>query len=398
MLITIKKRGLFLYVLQANLFLCLLSGPCLAQKSGYRFDHGPYLQGMTDQSVFVYFTTSENGFSSVELREAPGGSITRHVTIDDGLIQANNTQNAIELSGLKPGTRYEYRLFSTKIKQFRLSQNIYSDTIRSEWYSFTTLDPKATRTTFMTTSDIHDDADKYRRLLSYTPLDSVDMVFLLGDILSHFSREGQPYSSFIDVSVERFAKTTPFVLIRGNHDTRGALARTYDRYIRRPDKHFYGTYTLGDTFVIMLDTGEDKPDSHHDYSGLTAFEDYRREQAEWLKKVVKSKAFRAAKHRIVMAHIPPVKDDGTSKRVSVHGPDMVFKLYLPILNREKIDLMISGHTHRFQLIETNKGVNNFPILINDNNSMSLYKVSSAGVQVRTVNDKGEVTFERTFKR
>lgn len=385
-----------------KLFFACIAFPlsCLAQGEGlsYRFDHGPYLQGLTDRSVFVYFTTSEKGFSSVELRDPANGEITRHVTIDDGLIEANNIRNAIELKGLKPSTRYEYRLFSTKIKQFRLSQNIYSDTIRTAWYSFTTLDPKATSSTFITTSDIHDDAEKYKRLLSHMPLQQTQMVFLLGDILSHFSREGQPYSSFIDVSVDEFAKEIPFILIRGNHDTRGALARTYDQYIRRPDKHFYGTYSLGDTFVTMLDTGEDKPDSHHDYSELAAFEDYRKEQAEWLKKVVKSKAFKSAKHRIVMAHIPPLKDDGTSTRVSVHGPDMVYKLYLPILNKEKIDLMISGHTHRYELIETNKGINNFPILINDNNSISFYKVSSDGVYVRTVNDKGEITMERTFKR
>jgi len=373
---------------------------CNAQTDdrSYRFDHGPYLQGLTEQSVYIYFTTSEKGFSSVELKDPVSGEITRHMTIDDGLIEANNTRNAIELKGLKPNTQYEYRLFSTKIKQFRLSRNVYADTIRTAWYSFTTLDPKALSSTFITTSDIHDDAKKYERLLSYMPLEQTEMIFLLGDILSHFSREGQPYSSFIDVSVDKFAKEIPFVLIRGNHDTRGALARTYDQYIRRPNKHFYGTYSLGDTFIIMLDTGEDKPDSHHDYSGLTAFEDYRKEQAEWLKEVVKSQAFKKSKHRIVMAHIPPIKDDGTSKRISVHGPDMVYKLYLPILNKEKIDLMISGHTHQFQLIEKNKGINNFPILINDNKSISFYKVSSDGVYVKTVNDQGKVTMERTFRR
>lgn len=366
--------------------------------ASYRFDHGPYLQGLTPNEVYVYFTTSEKGFSSVELREVGHDEISRHTTIDDGLIEANNTRNAILLKGLKPDTRYEYRLFSTKIKQFRLSQNIYSDTIRTDWYSFTTLDPKARAATFVTTSDIHDDADKYRRLLSHIPLQKTQMVFLLGDILSHFSREGQPYSSFIDVSVDKFATHTPFVLIRGNHDTRGALARTYDQYIRRPDKHFYGTYTLGNTFIIMLDTGEDKPDDHHDYSGITSFEAYRQEQAEWLRKVVKSKAFKSAKHRIVMAHIPAIRRSPDNTRASAHTADMVHKLYLPILNKEKIDLMISGHTHRFQLIETKKGENNFPMLINDNNSISYYEVTDAGIHVKTVNDQGEVTMDRIFTK
>lgn len=390
------------YVLSILIFCLLFSfNDIVAQEStnsSYRFDHGPYLQGLKSHEVYVYFTTSERGFSSVELREAGHDEISRHVTFDDGLIEANNIRNAIALSNLKPNTRYEYRLFSTKIKQFRLSQNIYSDTIRTDWYSFTTLDPEAKTTSFITTSDIHDDADKYQRLLTHVPLEKTRMVFLLGDILSHFSREGQPYSSFIDVSVDNFAKQIPFVLIRGNHDTRGALARTYDQYIRRPDKHFYGTYTLGNTFIILLDTGEDKPDDHHDYSGITAFETYRQEQVEWLKKVVKSKAFKSAKHRIVMAHIPARLRDPQNTRASAHGSDEVYKLYLPILNREKIDLMISGHEHKFDLIEKKKGENNFPMLINDNNSISYYEVSDAGIHVKTVNDKGEVMMDRTFMK
>lgn len=362
----------------------------------YYFNHGPYLQGLTSQDVYIYFTTSKNGFSWVDLKVPDSGTYSRHVTIDDGLIEANNTRNAIQLKNLQPNTEYEYRIVSVPIVQFRLSQNIYGDTIRSPWYKFKTLNPKAESCSFITTSDTHDDAKKYETLLSYLPLDSMDMAFLLGDILSHFSREGQPYISFIDASVEKFAKEKPFVLVRGNHDTRGRLARTYPQYIYRPDNHFYGTYQLGDTYIILLDTGEDKEDSHHDYSGITAFDDYRTEQAEWLKKILKTKEFREAKRRIVLAHIPPMPR-GESTRASRHASDILYQTYLPILNEGNINLMICGHTHRFQLMTpTKETAYNFPILINDNKSASYVVAGPKGISVKTVNEQGSITFNETF--
>ena len=369
----------------------------LAQESEtYRFNHGPYLQELTNNSVIVYFTTSKNGYSRVEVREEGKNDVITHVTIDDGLIEANNTLNTIEINNLKPNTKYEYRLVSNEVVQFRLSRTVYGDTLRTDWSGFKTLNPSAQGCTFITTSDIHDDSAKYRKLLSYVPAQKTDMVFLLGDILSHFSKKDQPFSSFIDISVDVFAKNVPFVLLRGNHDTRGSLSRTYDNYIHRQNGHFYGTYKIGDVFFILIDTGEDKPDDHHDYSGVTAFEQYRLEQEAWLKEVVKTDDFKNAKKRIVMAHMPPVKRPAETTRISVHGPDMVYKLYMPILNKEKIDLLISGHTHRHSIIEVNPGEYNCPVLINDNKSISYYTVTSEGVNVKTYNTEGELTLDRTF--
>lgn len=364
--------------------------------SAYRFDHGPYLQGLTYSEVFVYFTTSQKGFSWVDLRPAGEKEYIRCVTTDDGLIEANNTKNAIRLQKLTPRTSYEYRLVSVPIKQFRLSQNIYGDTIRTPWYTFKTPDPDANTCSFITTSDIHDDAEKYERLLSYMPVDEADVVFLLGDILSHFSRVEQPYTSFIDVSVKCFAKEKPFVLVRGNHDTRGSLARTYPEYIHRPRNHFYGAYQWGNIFIVLLDNGEDKPDSHHDYSGITAFDDYRAEQLEWLKGVTQSDAYKNAEKRIILTHIPPIPR-GESTRASVHAGDVLYREYLPVLNAARVDLMIAGHTHRFMLIEPKDNPNyRFPLLVNDNRSASFVRVTPSGISVKTVNDRGEVTFEKVF--
>ena len=44
------------------------------------------------------------------------------------------------------------------------------------------------------------------------------------------------------------------------------------------------------------------------YYGLADYDRYRLEELEWLKKEVKSDAFRNAKHRIVIVHMPIIKE------------------------------------------------------------------------------------------
>lgn len=378
--------------------LCVAQG--MAQQAAdtvYRFTHGPYLQGLTAQGVKVYFTTSANGVSTVEVRKKGSEEARRVVDYVDGLVQANNTRNAIPVDGLEPNTVYEYRLLSVPIKRFRLSNNVYGDTIATPWYTFRTDNPAAASCAFVTLSDMHDDSTKYARVLAGMPLQEVDRVFLLGDMLSNFSKTDQPYPSYIDTSVRLFARSVPFVAARGNHETRGRYARLYGDYVYRPQGKFYGTYQLGDTFVIVLDTGEDKPDSHIDYSRITAFDAYREEQVGWLRGVVRSEAFRKARHRIVLLHIPPAKR-GDNRRATAHGPAMVDSLYMPILNREKIDLMIGGHLHEFVYRAPRDGENNFPILLNDNACATLVRVDPSGVSVRTVSQDGKVIFEKKFSK
>lgn len=370
----------------------------LPAQENYRFDHGPYLQGLTADGVYVYFTTSAEGFSRVELREKGTERAKTFVTVDDGLIAAYNTMNAIRLDGLKPASEYEYRLISKEVAEFRPYKITYGDSISSRWYSFRTPDPSAKSCSFIAMGDIHDDAGKYRRLLSLMPVADVGAVFLVGDIMSHFSRPGQPYDSFIDVSVEEFATGAPFVIVRGNHETRGHLARTYSDFVHRPGGHYYGTYSLGDTFIVMLDSGEDKADDFPVYAGMNDFDGYRREQAQWLKRVVESREFRTAARRIVMVHVPPLVGaiEWEEERYTAHGPREVRELFLPVLNGTGIGLMICGHTHKQFTIEPEKGLHDFPIVVNDNRSASAVTCSAAGIRVRTVNTDGETTLDRVF--
>lgn len=370
----------------------------------YTVNHGPYLQGVTYDGATVVFTTSHKGFSKVELRKKGSSDVRLCDSRKDGLIMADNTHNVIHLLDLEPATEYEYRIVSTRVLDFQPYKVTFGEKFTSPWYSFRTFDPKAKEFTFVAMNDIHDDSKKCADLLDLQPMDEAQMVFYIGDIMSYYNRDDQPYTSFIDVSVERFAKNKPFAVVRGNHETRGNMARTYDKFIHNTrDGKYYGVYYCGDTAVIMLDSGEDKLDSHEVYAGFTAFDEYRLEQVEWLKQVIRSKEFRKAKHRIILLHIPPAVEAMKERQEKVvtemlewHGNEHWGDILFPALKGTRIDLMISAHMHRHLYFPTHKGVHDFPIVVNDNVSSMLVRCNEEGISLKITNRKGEVTFDEKF--
>lgn len=373
-------------------------------EGGYRVNHGPYLQGLTYDSAIVVFTTSHKGFSKVEIRRKGDTAVRTCDSRKDGLIMADNTDNVIAVDGLEPATEYEYRIVSRQVVDFQPYKVTFGEDIATPWYGFRTFDPAAREFTCLVMNDIHDTPAKCEKLLDAAPLGEVDMVFYLGDMMNYFARENQPYDSFIDISVDRFARHKPFAVVRGNHETRGALARTYDRYIHNNSEgRYYGFYTFGDTAVVMLDCGEDKPDSEKVYAGFAAFDEYREQQVEWLREVVRSKAFRRARHRIVMLHIPPVDErmagqdpELVKEMLEWHGNVHWGELVLPILNKAGIDVMFSAHQHSFHYLPALKGVHDFPIVINDNKSAMLVRSDAGGVHVTITDTEGRRMMERTF--
>ena len=372
----------------------------------YTINHGPYLQGLTYDGVIVCFTTSHKGFSKVELREKGSDKVREYRTSKHGLYEAFNTHNVIEINDLKPATEYEYRIVSKQMVRFDPYHVRFGAEAVSEWLAFRTFNPEAKELTFVVANDIHDQTEKCRKMLEVQPLEEVDMVFYNGDILSYYAKEEQPFTSFIDVSVEKFAKNKPFAVVRGNHETRGYLARTYEKFIHNTrDGKYYGAYYFGDTAVVMLDGGEDKDDEHPVYAGLVDFDNYRREQAEWLKGVVASEAFQRAKHRIAIMHIPPVTERMAEieaqkadirNLITWRGGEHLGELMIPILNGADIDVMICGHLHRHVVYPKQAGVLEFPIVVNDNVSSMLVRTNAEGVHLKIVNIDGKTTFEKTF--
>ncbi len=355
-------------------------------------NHGPYLQNVTSQRATFVFSTSERSVAYIELC-SPSDTMLLYQKMD-GLIAADTTQFCIKAEGLTPATRYTYRIHAKKIKRFAPYKVEFGETTSSQEYTFSTLNPKQKNWSFFATSDMHDRPALLAQLLNVCDYKTCDAFFFVGDMMGHFERGGHtPYSSFIDTCVHLFATEKAFHWVRGNHETRGNLARHFSRYAPQTSNHIYGAQRLGDVMIIMLDVGEDKADSHNVYAGLVDFDAYRSQQAEWLKQVVSSKDFKRAKYRIVMSHFPLLNLEWLK---DWKGCEDAYRKFLPILNDAKIDIMISGHTHRLRYHPKGESDNRFPVLEQGHKNATRIDLIDGKIHISVRDAEGKEVFGETI--
>lgn len=317
---------------------------------------GPYLQAPTETSMTVMWITDRGCTSWVEFGQ--GEALTRKAHHSQhGLIEADQTIHRVTLDGLSPGTSYRYRIASREIVRFEPYKVTYGETIFSDSYTFTTLNRKKDRFSCVVLNDIHERNAILTSLLRLAEPEPYDLVFLNGDILGHIESQQQIIDHVLAPCTELFATHTPFVYVRGNHETRGRFARRLPDYLALPHGRYYYAFDHGPVHFIVLDGGEDKFDSSEEYSGLVDFDHYRRIQQEWLEQEIQSEFFRKAPFRVVLVHMPPYPSERW------HGPDAMYNDWRPLLNRSKIDLMVSGHTHHYNVEMPEAGVRDYPRVI-----------------------------------
>jgi len=366
-------------------------------KENLEITHGPYLVEPGEDCITIVWFTNKPCLSWVEycgegnfgVFPQWGGypEIARGST--RGLIDANSKMHTIRLGNLKEGTKYKYRVISKEILQYDPYEVIFGDSMVGDIFEFETLNMEKESFSFGAVADMHERALDFDKLLRVSPPDSMDMIFFAGDMLNWIGSEERIFNGLIDVSVGHFAKTRPFILVRGNHETRGPNARELFNYFPHSSGQYYYAFSQGEVRFVVLDCGEDKPDSHPVYAGLVDFDRYRSEQAEWLKKEVEGDAFKNARYRIVITHIPPFTGRG-------HGGMDLTEKWGPILNKADMDLVISGHTHRFQMMEPREGLNTFPVLILGKDMMLNTEVSPEKLSLSIIDIEGKLVDEFTI--
>ena len=364
-----------------------------------KITHGPWLCDMTSTGVTVVWTTDKPALSWVEIAEDNGNSFyqkehKRHYETVAGRRQAHKRAHAVRLKHLKPGTRYNYRIFSQEVVEWKYNDAVkYGDVAATNVFSraplrFTTFPEKGSDISFLVFNDIHGRADYMAELVKNEDFSTHDFVLFNGDMSSSVENSDQLFKDYIDTAVSLYASELPLIYNRGNHETRGRHADFLAEYFPTNSKNFYQLYMVGDIACLVLDCGEDKPDNDIEYGNLADYDAYRVEESEWLRQVVASESFRNAAARIVFLHIP--LGNG-----SWHGNLHLEELFLPILNEAGIDVMFSGHTHRYGFREPNEKVR-FPILINDNQSYIRCNVTADKIKAEIVGPKGS-THTHEFK-
>lgn len=359
---------------------------------------GPYIQACSDSEFTVVWQTDSDALYWVEI--APDDGTHFYNTARKQYFQTIHGRRPIgrwhkvTVDGLEPNTVYRYRVLHKGIttnqgnKRVRYTESKGSDVYRRQPYTIRTLGGGEDVTRFAIGNDFHDKPELISQLFSkdvITP-QRYDFVLYNGDMVSSFESEERLINSVIAPSVAQFATQIPLFFSRGNHETRGAAATTYTDYFPTTTAEPYYTFSDGPALFIVLDGGEDKPDSDIEYHDLVRYDNYREREAKWLKSVVESEQFKAAAVKIVIIHIPP-------KSSGWHGEAEIARLFVPILNQAGIDAMFCGHIHKYRFSEANDPTYgcNFPIVCLPNRVRADIEVSKERVSYSITNANGEIT-------
>ena len=360
--------------------------------------HGPWICDMDSTGTTIVWVTDVPGMSWVEI--APdsadhfyGRARQRYYDVLAGRKVLTDSVHRVRIEGLKPDTKYRYRVFTQEVAEWRyddwvtLGKTACTDVWRGKPYEFKTFPAKPHEVTFLVLNDIHERAQFMKDLCKNVDFKKLDFVLLNGDMSNRLRNQQHMMEAYLDTCVRMFATHTPLFFNRGNHELRGQFADYLYRYFPTNNGKYYRVQHVAGIDFLFIDTGEDKPDEDIEYSGIVNYDQYREEEARWLRGLRESK--QVGKHPlIVFSHIPPTLQKW-------HGPYHLQKTLMPELNKMNVSVMLSAHLHAFGYQEPNEVIN-FPNLVNSNNTYLLCRIANGRMEVDYVGLKGKDKKHFTF--
>lgn len=361
---------------------------------------GPWVVGVTETEMTVVWTSTDRCMGWVEVAPDDGTSFyaEERPRYDEDFMGRHvvSAVHHVRITGLKPGTSYRYRIYQQGVDDsghnpvpsgYISASNVYSQ----KPYAIRTMDAEKEDCTFTMVNDIHGRDSMMLALTKGLKEQKPDFVVFNGDMVSFMGSVEDIETGFMTRATETFATDVPLVYVRGNHETRGPGFSEYLNLFPTPTNTPYFTFRQGPVAFVVLDSGEDKPDSDIEYGGTAAYDAYREQMAEWLKEAVKSEEFRSAPVKIALLHIP------FDKGVGWYGNNELKRLLLPTLNEAGIDVMLCGHTHRYSYRDVGSVDNNFPILVNSNNDKVNVRATKSQIDMEVVDATGKVLHRHTVK-
>lgn len=386
----IKKHSVICWML------CLLPFVLQAQ-AAIKIAHGPYLQGVGTTDLTIVWTTNKKAISWVEL--APNDSSHFYLKVRPKYFAGKHgfktadTVHAVKISGLQPGTKYRYRVYSQEVLSHVGTDVQYGKVAATAVYkkeplSFRTATPNTEKTVFGVINDIHGRNEVMETLLGKLDWKETDLVFFNGDMADNLRSQAQMFGDYMDTAVKLFATEKPFYYARGNHETRGNFASNFADYFPTESGALYYVFRQGPVCFVVLDPGEDKPDTDIEYSGIVDFDNYRTKEAVWLKTALEKPEYKDAPYKVVICHVPPFG--------GWHGETEIAEKFVPILNAANAQVMISGHLHRHVKKEPEAGKNAFPVLVNSNQNMIKASAGKDKLLIEVIDQKGKVVDSMTI--
>lgn len=392
------------HILLAAAFVSFIAGSRAQNPNMAQVDCGPYVQCVTQTGFTVSWTTDMDALAWVEV--APDdGTHFYHSERDKyydrrghGVFRVGKIHH-IEVDGLQPGTRYRYRIMYKGVTSYTSNGGVAfvnylnangTDVYKGMPHVISTFKEQYDTLNFDIYNDIHA-RDSILDILTTNMKDDRDFVLINGDMTSHITGEEMITDLYLKTLARNLKGNLPLFVSRGNHEWRGPDALKWFDYFRTPGESAYYSFKIGKFFFVVLDGGEDKPDSDIEYNGTVISEPYMKQQEEWLTEVLASDDCRSAEVRIAICHIPPAQNGW-------YGMARLCERFVPHLNEAGIDVMFSGHIHRWRVSEPDGSISNaaFPIICNPNAQRMEVTVTNRKIDIKTFNHKGTNTNSHTI--
>lgn len=245
-------------------------------------------------------------------------------------------------------------------------------TIESESISFN--DSFGENIDVLTVSDWHTKNDK--AVSASKSLGDYQAVILLGDCAPALMSEDDIADYILDFAAELSGGSMPVIYVRGNHETRGRAAAELAECIGY--NQFYYTTSLGNYDFVVLDSCEDKEDSHPEYGGMVDYQSYRTDMVEWLESLEKTD-----NKTIALCHSPEIciETDLSDRALSK-------------LDSMGVSLLASGHLHELDFDDSGA----FPVFVDggvdaDGSGSfvaSIMHISSDGIELCSADTDGQI--------
>lgn len=179
----------------------------------------------------------------------------------------------------------------------------------------------------------------------------IDFLVLAGDIPND-SGNVENFNTIYEIAGKVTGGRKPIVYAKGNHDLRGIYAEKMEDYVPNLNGKSYFTFKIGNIWGISLDCGEDKNDDNPEYGNTVCCHQFRLEETEFIKGVIKdaSKEYLAkdVKYKIIISHNP----FSEQLQPPFNIESEIYSEWCKLLKEYvKPNIMMCGHFHRLSVNE-----------------------------------------------
>ena len=299
---------------------------------------GPYLQNATQTSIVICWRTEVPSTSKVAYAQQGGDvAITRSVMTEATL----GLNHAVEITGLKPGTRYHYAV---------VGEGADPQVIRfEEMYNFTTAPAVETAPVRIWALGDCGTANANQKAVrdsfyAHNKGPRTDVVLLLGDNAYTKGLDNEYQRAIFDIYPSSLSQSVFWSTV-GNHDTASdanpALTIPYFQIFVNPVRGEAGGLASGTEKYYSFDHG---PVHFVCLDSMTSERTAKSAMAVW---AAKDLSATTKPWIIAFWHHPPYTKGSHDSDKEKNLVEMR-EVFVPILEQHGVDLVLSGHSHSYE--------------------------------------------------